>query len=175
MLGCSGDNLPLGEVSWICTAQKGKGNRFYALLPSATKNLQRWVTKLNYSAEPKSPLFATIDPATNQPSTISLTEKQISKLVRLRISNYTAQQKRMASQAAHDVYHRTIYMLASLGVEKRIGRALVTYLENRPTHKELSALVGTTREVITRTLTRLEEEKHIKIVGKSLYIHSMPS
>ena len=50
----------------------------------------------------------------------------------------------------------------------------VLLIDERPTHKELAGLVGTSREMVTRALKELEDAGHISLDGKKLILHSLP-
>ncbi|MCB9029610.1 MAG: Crp/Fnr family transcriptional regulator [Deltaproteobacteria bacterium] len=68
--------------------------------------------------------------------------------------------------------------LMLLDVNQRVESTLVrlakdcsgpeNIITKRPTHQELAALVGTSREMITRALKRLEEDERIQIEGKEI-------
>ena len=62
---------------------------------------------------------------------------------------------------------RTLVQLASdQGIEAEDGLAL----ENRPTHQQLANMSGTTRETVTRVLSRLEEQGYLYCKGRRLVI-----
>lgn len=71
-----------------------------------------------------------------------------------------------------DVYRRvasTLFDLSEeeLGVDQR-------KIQKRPTHNELAAMVGTSREMVTRALKNLEADGHITVEGKTITLHSRP-
>lgn len=68
--------------------------------------------------------------------------------------------------ALYDVYRRIFRTLASLGVEKDGGREI----EKRPTHQELAAMAGTSREMVTRALKGLEEDGYISSEGRKIKV-----
>lgn len=78
---------------------------------------------------------------------------------------------KIADLALLDVYCRVARAISDLPYKSQ-GQLRV--VENRPTHQELAAMVGTSREMVTRALKRLEEEEYISIDGKQILIHSMP-
>ena len=65
--------------------------------------------------------------------------------------------------ALYDVYERVYRTLKSLAKEAAGGKMII---QDRPTHQELSAMVGTSREMVSRALKDLEEEGAIVIEGK---------
>lgn len=74
-----------------------------------------------------------------------------------------------------DVYRRVARVLASLCSKKQSAdNNDIGVIEERPTHKELAALAGTTREMVTRALRELEEAGHLEVQGKKLILHSLP-
>ena len=72
-----------------------------------------------------------------------------------------------------DVYRRLARALMDLS-EECPGAEVKRMIKVRPTHRELAALTGTTREMVTRALKELEEAGHIKIEGKKIWINSLP-
>ena len=56
-------------------------------------------------------------------------------------------------------------------VSATIGEFLVP---DRPTHQELAAMVGTSREMVTRALKGLEEDRCISIEGKTIEVYKLP-
>ena len=77
---------------------------------------------------------------------------------------------RIADLALLDVYCRVHRTLLGLAVRDSATSALI--VEERPTHKDLAAMVGTSREMVTRALAKLEteevivlEEKRVRIIG----------
>lgn len=76
--------------------------------------------------------------------------------------------------ALYDVYRRVARTLRSIGrVEQRDGKD-VYIIEERPTHQELASLAGTSREMVTRALKGLEEDRCIILQGKRLELLKMP-
>ncbi len=85
---------------------------------------------------------------------------------------------KLGELALLDVYRRVAATLRGLSnevssEESKSGKKYY-YLEPRPTHQELSAMVGTSREMVTRALKGLEEDGHISIVGKRIELYSLP-
>lgn len=68
---------------------------------------------------------------------------------------------RITDLALLDVYSRLYRVLKGLAVTKG-GQAPPVVLE-RPTHKDLASMVGTSREMITRALAKLEADEIISI------------
>ena len=71
--------------------------------------------------------------------------------------------------ALYDVSQRLCRVLMSLSEEQRSadGRS-VRIVAVRPTHRELAALAGTTREVVTKALKELEAAGRILVEGKKI-------
>lgn len=76
--------------------------------------------------------------------------------------------------ALYDVYRRVARTLRSMGrPEQREGKEIYVISE-RPTHQDLAAMVGTSREMVTRALKGLEEDGCVVLSGKRLELHKMP-
>lgn len=89
---------------------------------------------------------------------------------RLRLSS-----KKIEDLALFDVYRRLARTLRGMGTsQKTEGGKEFFIIANRPTHQELAALSGTSREMVTRALKGLEEDGCIKIIGKRLELYKMP-
>lgn len=89
---------------------------------------------------------------------------------RLRLSS-----KKIEDLALFDVYRRLARILRGMGtLEKQENGKEFYLISNRPTHQELAALGGTSREMVTRALKGLEEDGCIKIVGKRLELYKLP-
>ena len=75
---------------------------------------------------------------------------------------------RISDLALLDVYLRVERTLISMAeTDPKSGRKVVL---TRPTHKDLAAMVGSSREMVTRALSRLEEDQEIKIEGEKVWI-----
>lgn len=72
--------------------------------------------------------------------------------------------------ALYDVYERVAKTLITLATPVEIDGKTVPVIEKRPTHQELAAMVGTSREMVTRALKGLEEDEFIRVDGKRLEI-----
>jgi CRP/FNR family cyclic AMP-dependent transcriptional regulator len=81
---------------------------------------------------------------------------------------------RLGQLALLDVYRRVATTLRGLAEPEEIDGRKIYVLQHRPTHQELSAMVGTSREMVTRALKGLEEDGHIKIEGKRIELYSLP-
>ncbi|MFN8389571.1 MAG: Crp/Fnr family transcriptional regulator [Bdellovibrionota bacterium] len=76
--------------------------------------------------------------------------------------------------ALYDVYRRVARTLKSMATgETRDGKE-VFVISSRPTHQELAAMVGTSREMVTRALKGLEEDRCIVITGKRIELWKLP-
>lgn len=76
--------------------------------------------------------------------------------------------------ALYDVYRRVARTLRSIArVENKDGKE-IHIIDDRPTHQELASLAGTSREMVTRALKGLEEDRCIIIEGKRIEILKIP-
>ncbi len=66
-----------------------------------------------------------------------------------------------------DVYRRVARTLQSLGQVQELNHERCYVIEKRPTHQELAALVGTSREMVTRALKDLEADGCITLEGRN--------
>lgn len=67
----------------------------------------------------------------------------------------------------------TKFLLESAGdAQARNGRVRVRLVL---THKEISQLVGTRRETITRTLSELRQKDIVELKGSTLTVHNKPA
>lgn len=73
-----------------------------------------------------------------------------------------------------DVYRRVARTLKNLSKPTEDGDTRTFVITERPTHQNLAALTGTSREMVTRALKGLEEDGHIEVEGKKITIFSMP-
>ena len=76
--------------------------------------------------------------------------------------------------ALFDVYRRVARTLKSIAKEATVGGEAILEIDKRPTHQELAAMVGTSREMVTRALKGLEEDGCIVVDGKRIEIRKMP-
>lgn len=76
--------------------------------------------------------------------------------------------------ALFDVYRRVARTLKSLAKEEERPDGNYLVIEKRPTHQELAAMVGTSREMVTRALKGLEEDNCIAIDGKRIEVYKLP-
>lgn len=77
--------------------------------------------------------------------------------------------------ALYDVYRRVARTLRSMGEKRRVADKDVWVIEERPTHQELASMVGTSREMVTRALKGLEEDRCIVIDGKRIELFKIPN
>ncbi len=70
-----------------------------------------------------------------------------------------------------DVYGRVGHILLQMARDH--GKPIMggVLIENRPTHQEISAMVGSSRETVSRALKDLAQKGHITISGKNIIIH----
>ncbi|MCB0354681.1 MAG: Crp/Fnr family transcriptional regulator [Bdellovibrionales bacterium] len=81
---------------------------------------------------------------------------------------------RVGDLALLDVYRRVAITLKRLGDEVRQETRSVWVIDKRPTHQELAAMVGTSREMVTRALKSLEEDECIRVDGKKIELIRLP-
>jgi len=93
--------------------------------------------------------------------------KSLLKLLAYRLRNSSA---KLGELALLDVTERVKQTLRSLAVEDRENGGLV--VTRRPTHQMLASMVGTSREMVTRALSLLEETHEIKTEGKLVHLIS---
>ncbi len=74
-----------------------------------------------------------------------------------------------------DVYRRVARTLQGLASSEEREGTTVHIIDKRPTHQELAAMAGTSREMVTRALKGLEEDGCITIEGKKIEIFSLPA
>ncbi|MBP9837723.1 MAG: Crp/Fnr family transcriptional regulator [Proteobacteria bacterium] len=91
---------------------------------------------------------------------------------RLRLSS-----SKISDFALLDVYRRIARTLKSLATSEQMNKdgQIIQIIENRPTHQDLSSMVGTSREMVTKALKGLVEDRCIKIVGKKIEFYKMPN
>ena len=77
---------------------------------------------------------------------------------------------RIADLALLDVNGRVLKALKNLSEPSLKRPEYSSVVKRRPTHAELANMVGTSREVVTRTLKRLQAEQVILISGSSLFL-----
>ena len=73
-----------------------------------------------------------------------------------------------------DVYRRVARTLKNIAEEKEVDGDTIHVIAKRPTHQELAAMVGTSREMVTRALKGLEEDGCIAAEGKEIKIFRLP-
>jgi CRP-like cAMP-binding protein len=78
--------------------------------------------------------------------------------------------ERVGDLVLFDVYRRIAKILYSMGEEQVIEGIRTRVVAKRPTHKELAAMAGTSREMVTRALKELEEDGILHLVGKDRVI-----
>lgn len=74
--------------------------------------------------------------------------------------------------ALMNVASRVSKTLLNLVVEQGSETEEGIMLERRPTHQELAKMAGTTRETVTRVLSRLEKEGYIRCEGRRILVYN---
>jgi len=82
--------------------------------------------------------------------------------------------EKIGDLALFDVYRRIARTLKSMAVSSDAGNEKLLIIDPRPTHQELAAMTGTSREMVTRALKGLEEDGCIVITGKRIEVYKMP-
>ena len=72
--------------------------------------------------------------------------------------------------ALMNVASRVSKTILNLVLEQGSETAEGIVLEKRPTHQELAKMAGTTRETVTRVLSRLEKEGYIRCKGRQILV-----
>jgi CRP/FNR family cyclic AMP-dependent transcriptional regulator len=83
--------------------------------------------------------------------------------------------EKIGDLALLDVYRRVARTLASLAAPADYQGKKAAIVRDRPTHKDLAAMTGTSREMVTRALKDLERDECIVIDGKDIYVLDTPS
>ena len=81
---------------------------------------------------------------------------------------------RITDLALYDVTCRVARVLMEMSKVSAVADQHLPVVEERPTHQDLAAMVGSSREVVTRALKALEDEGHIEIEDERIVILSMP-
>lgn len=77
---------------------------------------------------------------------------------------------RITDLALLDVSSRLVKILKEMSEQSTAMVGFSRVVHRRPTHKELASIVGTSREIITRTLKKLSQEEEIKIVESKIFL-----
>lgn len=77
--------------------------------------------------------------------------------------------------ALYDVYRRVARTLKAMGKPTMKDGKEIHIIEERPTHQELASMVGTSREMVTRALKGLEEDRCIIVEGKHIEVVKIPN
>jgi CRP/FNR family cyclic AMP-dependent transcriptional regulator len=85
-----------------------------------------------------------------------------------------AASSKIGDLALYDVYRRVARTLKSMGTPVQKDGVEIFVISERPTHQELAAMVGTSREMVTRALKGLEEDRCITISGKRIEVLKLP-
>jgi CRP/FNR family cyclic AMP-dependent transcriptional regulator len=78
--------------------------------------------------------------------------------------------ERLSDLVLYNVYRNVLETLRHLAEPRPYQGITRLIVENRPTHQEIAALVGSSREVITRTLRHLQSDGKIAIEGRRVVI-----
>ncbi len=97
--------------------------------------------------------------------------RELLRELALRVS---ASSSKIADLVLYDVYRRVARTLLRIAEPVQEGDKKIHQIEKRPTHQELAAMVGTSREMVTRALKGLEEDGCISTEGKLIKIFRLP-
>jgi len=78
--------------------------------------------------------------------------------------------ERLSDLVLYNVYRNVLETLRNLAEPRPYLGATRLVVETRPTHQEIAALVGSSREVITRTLRHLQSDGKISVEGRRVVI-----
>ncbi len=93
----------------------------------------------------------------------------IMKAMALRLSHSTY---KLFDIATEDIPSRVLHALRALEPQTASLHENYYLIRERPTHAELARLVGTSREVISRALSLLEQAGEIQQEGKSIFVRA---
>lgn len=74
--------------------------------------------------------------------------------------------ERFSDLVLYNIYRNVLETLRQLAQPVMLNGIEQLVVENRPTHQEIAALVGSSREVITRTLRHLQRDGLLRVEGK---------
>ena len=81
---------------------------------------------------------------------------------------------RFSELILYDLYHNVAQLLKSIATPAEVNGEQCLVIDERPTHQELAAMVGSSREVITRVLKNLQIDRCITVEGRRVIIHESP-
>ena len=81
---------------------------------------------------------------------------------------------RFSELILYDLYHNVAQLLKSIATPAEVNGEQCLVIDERPTHQELAAMVGSSREVITRILKNLQVDRCITVEGRRVIIHEAP-
>ncbi len=135
--------------------------------------------------------MALIDGGPRSASVVALEESKLIRLLRqsfmdflretpemaLRILETMSQRLRMAdgkigSLALMDVYGRVARALREIATQEGIQAGSNVVVEKRPTHAELAAMIGTSRETVSRVLGDFVRSSFVTLDGKRIILHN---
>jgi len=80
--------------------------------------------------------------------------------------------ERFSDLVLYNVYRNVLETLRRLAQPVMIDGVEQLVVETRPTHQEIAALLGSSREVITRTLSYLQRDGLLHVEGKRVVIYA---
>ena len=95
-------------------------------------------------------------------------------MLRVLAQRLRASSQKIGDLALYDVYRRVARTLKALSSAETVNGEERHIIKVRPTHQELSSVVGTSREMVTRALKGLEEDGYIELVGKQIIVKNVP-
>ncbi len=79
--------------------------------------------------------------------------------------------EKIGNLALLDVYGRVARVLLDISETEGVVTENGIVIENRPTHQEIAAMIGTSRETVSRVLSDLAKDGYLTIQGKRIVIH----
>ncbi len=79
--------------------------------------------------------------------------------------------EKIGNLALLDVYGRVARVLLDISETEGVVTEQGIVIESRPTHQEIAAMIGTSRETVSRVLSDLAKDGYLSIQGKKIVIH----
>jgi len=79
--------------------------------------------------------------------------------------------EKIGNLALLDVYGRVARVLLDISETEGVVTEKGIVIESRPTHQEIAAMIGTSRETVSRVLSDLAKDGYLTIQGKKIVIH----
>lgn len=83
--------------------------------------------------------------------------------------------ERISDLTLNDVNVRIVHVLVEMARLLEIEGEEHLVVRERPTHQTIGSMIGASRETVTRALSELEAQGHIKVEDERVVIYSVPS